>query len=134
MWAPMRTTQMRKCGQRLVILLRLPRFGVAGLYIGSILMASKEQIIEALKTVEDPELYLDIWFLGLIYSIEPKEEGGVDIEMTFTSPMCPAGPQLIEEVKNKVGALEGASPVNVKIVFSPPWKPSDDVKAMLGLI
>jgi len=97
-------------------------------------MPTREQIIEVLKTVEDPELFIDIWFLGLIYSIDIKENGGVDIEMTFTSPMCPAGPMLLDEVKTKVGALPGAQPVAVKVVFSPPWEPSDDVKCMLGLI
>ncbi len=95
---------------------------------------SKDTVIAALKTVEDPELFLDIWFLGLIYSVEISEENAVAIEMTFTSPMCPAGPQLVEEVKTKVGAVEGVSSVDVKIVFSPPWQPSEDVKATLGLI
>lgn len=94
----------------------------------------REKIIEALKKVEDPELFLDIWFLGLIYNIEIDESGKVSIEMTFTSPMCPAGPSLIEQVKQQVGALEGVKEVEVKVVFSPPWQPSEDVKITLGLI
>lgn len=95
---------------------------------------TKDQVIEALKTVEDPELFLDIWFLGLVYSIDINDDNSVDIEMTFTSPMCPAGPMLLDQVKTKVGAIEGVQGVDVIIVFSPPWQPSDEVKAMLGLI
>lgn len=95
---------------------------------------TREQVIEALKTVEDPELFLDIWFLGLIYSIVISEEGEVDLEMTFTSPMCPAGPMLLDQVKQKVNAVPGVRETRVKVVFSPPWQPSDEVKAMLGLI
>ncbi len=96
-------------------------------------MATKEEIIEILKTIEDPELFLDIWFLGLIYSIE-QDESKVNIEMTFTTPMCPAGPQLVDEVKTKVSNLEGVQEVDVKVVFSPPWQPSDEVKGLLGML
>jgi len=97
-------------------------------------MITKDAIIEVLKTIEDPELFIDIWFLGLVYSIEIDDEGAVAVEMTFTSPMCPAGPMLLDQVKTKIGALEGVKGVSVTIVFSPPWQPSDEVKAMLGLI
>lgn len=96
-------------------------------------MIQKDTIIEVLKTIEDPELFIDIWFLGLVYSIE-IDESKVVIEMTFTSPMCPAGPSLIGQVEEKVGALEGVSEVEVKIVFNPPWEPSEEVKMMLGLM
>ncbi len=94
---------------------------------------TREQVIEVLQTIEDPELFLDIWFLGLIYNIDielPK----VKIEMTFTSPMCPAGPLLIDKVKSGIQKLSGVSEVEVKIVFNPPWQPSDEVKALLGLL
>ncbi len=96
-------------------------------------MVSKDEIIEVIKTVEDPELFLDIWFLGLIYSID-IEEDLVKIEMTFTSPMCPAGPQLVDEIQRKVTALEGVRETQVKVVFSPPWEASDEVKGMLGFL
>jgi len=95
---------------------------------------TRESVIEVLKGIEDPELFLDIWFLGLIYGIEIEDTGKIGIEMTFTSPMCPAGPMLIDQVKSKIGEIEGVSSVEVKVVFSPPWAPSDEVKAMLGLI
>ena len=96
-------------------------------------MVTKEQVIEVLKTIEDPEIFLDIWFLGLIYGIS-IEEGIVSIEMTFTSPACPAGPELVLAVREKVAALEGVEDVQVKVVFTPPWEPSDEVKGMLGFI
>lgn len=95
-------------------------------------MLSKEQVIEALKTVYDPELALDIWFLGLVYNIG-IEERKVSIQMTFTSPMCPLGPEIINDLKTKLQAL-GAEEVAVEVVFTPPWTPSEEVKAELGLI
>ncbi len=94
-------------------------------------MVNRDQIIEVLKTVEDPDLLLDIWFMGLVYKIE-IEETRVLIEMTLTSPMCPAGPMLIEQVREKVRAL-GVQEVAVKLVFNPPWTPPEEVKALLGL-
>lgn len=108
---------------------------------------TKDQIIEVLKSIEDPELFLDIWFLGLVYSIDIQEPevlaetpaahtGGakVAIEMTFTSPMCPAGPMLIDQVREGVKVLNGVAEVDVKITFTPPWEPSDEVKGMLGML
>ena len=94
---------------------------------------TKEAIIEVLKTVEDPELFLDIWFLGLIYNIA-IDEGRVIIDMTFTSPMCPAGPQLKHEVQTKVGGVPGVKECVVQITFSPPWEASEEVKGMLGML
>ena len=93
---------------------------------------ARDRIIEVLKKIEDPELYLDVWFLGLIYNIA-VEGNQVDIEMTFTSPMCPFGPQLVEQVRTGIKEL-GFDPVNVRITFEPAWQPSDEVRAMLGMI
>jgi len=98
------------------------------------LKPDRELIIEALKKVEDPELFIDIWFLGLIYGIDIADDGLVNIEMTFTSPMCPAGPQLVEDVKNKVSEVEGVTSVDVSVVFTPAWEPSDEVKGLLGMM
>jgi len=94
---------------------------------------TKEEIIDVLKTVEDPELFLDIWFLGLIYNIA-IDDGRVIIDMTFTSPMCPAGPQLKHEVQSKVAALPGVREALVQITFQPPWEASEEVKGMLGML
>jgi metal-sulfur cluster biosynthetic enzyme len=96
-------------------------------------MVTREQVIEVLRQIEDPELFLDIWFLGLIYTIT-IEEDKVSIEMTFTSPMCPAGPMLIEQVRQGVGKLEGVKEAQVTVTFNPPWQPSDEVKGMLGML
>ena len=94
----------------------------------------REKIIEVLKTIEDPDILLDIWFLGLIYNIEIDEnEGEVQIEMTFTTPLCPFGPELVQQVHDRVGAIEGINDVRVSVVFDPPWQASDEVKVLLGL-
>ena len=95
-------------------------------------MPTKDQVIEVIKTVEVPDIFLDIWFLGLIYNIDITEER-IAIEMTFTTPLCPSGPQLMAEVKEKVGKLEGVKEVKVNVTFNPPWQPSDEVKSLLGL-
>jgi metal-sulfur cluster biosynthetic enzyme len=105
-------------------------------------MITKDQVIEVLKKVEDPELFLDIWFLGLIYNIQieefssekEKEAARVAIEMTFTSPMCPAGPEIVEAVRSGIQALPGVAEVKVVVTFTPPWTPSDEVKGMLGMM
>ena len=96
-------------------------------------MVNREEVIEVLKTVEDPELFLDIWFLGLIYRLEILDDT-VEIDMTFTTPLCPAGPMLTDEVQTKVSALEGVEKVHLKVVFEPPWEASDDVKGLLGMM
>lgn len=96
-------------------------------------MPTKDEIIEVLKTIEDPELFLDIWFLGLIYDIDCAESK-ISVTMTFTSPMCPAGPMLIDQITSKLKELPGVEDVDVKVVFNPPWVPSDDVKLTLGLM
>ena len=85
-----------------------------------------------LKTIFDPDLYIDIWTLGLIYDIK-IEDDRLDIEMTFTSIACPSGPQLVEEVKTRTKAIPGVGETNVKVVFTPPWEPSEELKAMLGI-
>ena len=96
-------------------------------------MPTKDEIIDVLKTIEDPELFLDIWFLGLIYGIE-IEGTKVTVQMTFTSPMCPAGPMLLDQVKTKIKELAGVEEVEVNIVFTPAWQPSDEVKGLLGMM
>ena len=93
-------------------------------------MLSREQIIDALKKVVDPELGIDIWTLGLVYEIYPEQP---KILMTLTSPMCPYGPQVIADVKQKIQQL-GVQNVEVELTFEPPWEPSEDVKLLLGII
>lgn len=94
-------------------------------------MITKEQVIEIMKTCNDPELNLDIYTLGLIYDIDLNNEE-LKIKMTFTSPMCPYGPMIVEELKEKLEKL-GAKKVEVGIVFNPPWQPSQELREMLGV-
>lgn len=94
---------------------------------------SKEKIIEALQNVIDPDVLIDIWTLGLIYSIEILDDKKVLIIMTFTSVFCPQGPMLVQEVKDKVLSLEGVDSVEVEVTFNPPWEPSEELKAMMGI-
>jgi metal-sulfur cluster biosynthetic enzyme len=94
---------------------------------------SRDTVIEKIKLIEDPDLFLDIWFLGLIYDIR-IEGARVEIDMTFTTPTCPSGPHLVQQVELRVGEIEGVSEVDVRVVFSPVWAPSDEVKGLLGMI
>ncbi len=83
-----------------------------------------EHIIKQIKTVQDPEIPVDIFELGLIYKIEVSEDGMVDIDMTLTTPMCPVADSLPMEVQEKVLKVEGVKDVNLKVVFDPPWSKS----------
>jgi metal-sulfur cluster biosynthetic enzyme len=101
---------------------------------------NEETVRESLKQVIDPELFVNIIDLGLVYTVtiaEPVEEkSNVSIEMTLTSPACPAGPQLISQTKDVVGRMEGTGEVEVKIVLSPPWTPdrmTEDARDQLGI-
>ncbi len=96
-------------------------------------MLTREQIIDALKKVVDPEIRIDVWTLGLIYDLQLKDGGVVYIKMTFTTPYCPYGPQLLSDLKSKVKAAEGVKDVDVELTFDPPWQPSEELKAMLGV-
>ncbi len=84
----------------------------------------KEAIIAACKTVNDPEIPVDIYELGLIYNIDIKEDGLVDITMTLTTPMCPVADALPMEVQEKVLGVDGVKDVNLQLVFDPPWDKS----------
>lgn len=101
---------------------------------------AEDTIREALKEVIDPELFVNVVDLGLIYEITQEEqEGGankVGIDMTLTSPACPAGPQLIAQSKDVVGKLEGVGEVDVRLVMTPPWTPdrmTEDARDQLGI-
>jgi len=102
-------------------------------------MPTQDEVREALKTVEDPELHLGIIDLGLVYGIDvsgPANEN-VAVTMTLTSPMCPVGPMFKASVLEAVEAIPGVKSAQVDITFDPPWNPremaSDDIKLMLGI-
>lgn len=98
-------------------------------------MASDVELLEALKQVVDPELMVNIVDLGLIYDIN-EEEGKVHVDMTLTSPACPAGPQIMQQSKMALEQLEDVKEANIKLVMSPPWSPdrmTDDARDQLGI-
>ena len=102
-------------------------------------MPTRDEVMEALKTVEDPELHMGILDLGLVYDVACEGPHGEDVivTMTLTSPMCPVGPMFREAVLSKVRSLEGVREAKVDITFTPPWDPremaSDDAKLQLGI-
>ncbi len=101
---------------------------------------TEQQVLEALRPIEDPELHLGIVDLGLIYGAEinPHPDGEeVKLRMTFTSPFCPYGPQLKATVHRSLTALPGVKAAEVSVVFNPPWDPrtmaSEECRIALGL-
>ncbi len=83
--------------------------------------ALEEKIIEAVKTVYDPEIPVDIYELGLIYEINIEDDGSTYVKMTLTSPMCPVAESLPMEVHQKVAMVEGVTEVDLDVVYDPPW-------------
>lgn len=101
---------------------------------------AEDTVREALKQVIDPELFVNIVDLGLIYEIKVDEtdegQSNVAVNMTMTSPACPAGPQLLGQSKEFVGRLEGVNEVDVRLVMDPPWTPdrmTEDARDQLGI-
>jgi FeS assembly SUF system protein len=94
------------------------------------------RIVEAISTVFDPEIPVNIYELGLIYKIEVDAESRVKVDMTLTSPACPSAQQLPSEVRYKVKALDGVSEAFVDVVWEPAWTKdlmSEDAKIALGM-
>ena len=75
----------------------------------------EERIVDVLKTVYDPEIPVNIWDLGMIYKIDVKDDGNVDLDMTFTAPSCPAADFILEDVRTKVDSVEGVKSTNVNL-------------------
>jgi FeS assembly SUF system protein len=95
-----------------------------------------DDIIGALKTVFDPEIPADIYELGLIYRIDIADDRGVNVDMTLTTPNCPAAQDLPGSVENAVASVPGVGVVKVNIVWDPPWDPSrmsDEARAVLNM-
>ncbi len=99
-------------------------------------LASHEDIVSALKSVQDPEIMINIFDLGLVYKIDQKENGDVDIEMTLTSPTCPMGGEMVQMAAHAVASVIGVGKTKVSLTFDPPWtldKLSDEIKLMMNL-
>jgi len=93
-------------------------------------------IVAALKTVFDPEIPADIYELGLIYKVDIKDDRSVDVQMTLTTPNCPAAGELPTMVENAVASVAGVGPVSVNVVWEPTWTPdrmSDEARLVLNM-
>ena len=104
-------------------------------------MATKEEIREqveaALKTVNDPELGIDIWNLGLVYEIAIDDDNNVKIDFTLTTMGCPIGPMIDEEIRGMTKDIEGIGDVTTELVMYPPWSPekmSPLARSALGFV
>lgn len=98
-------------------------------------LAIQERIVEVLKTVYDPEIPVNIYDLGMIYKIDIYDDGNLDMDMTFTSPSCPAADFIFEDVRTKVESIEGVKSANINLVFEPAWDQSmmsEEAKVELG--
>lgn len=96
----------------------------------------EERIVDVLRTVYDPEIPVNIYDLGLIYKVDVQDDGNVDIDMTFTAPTCPAADYILEDVRQKVDALQGVKSAVVNLVFEPAWDQSmlsDEARLEMGL-
>jgi metal-sulfur cluster biosynthetic enzyme len=97
-------------------------------------MPTREEVIDALRAVEDPELGMDIVDLGLLYDVE-VEERKVHVTFSLTSMGCPVGPMIEEQIRETVASMEGVEEVESELTWDPPWsqeKMSDDAKFILG--
>ncbi len=95
-----------------------------------------DEIVTALKTVFDPEIPADIYELGLIYKVDIGDDRLVNVEMTLTTPNCPAAAELPTQVENAVASVPGVREAKVNIVWDPPWEPSrmsDEARAVLNM-
>jgi FeS assembly SUF system protein len=97
----------------------------------------REQVVDAIRTVFDPEIPVNVYELGLIYDVRVDPSGEVGIRMTLTSPHCPSAAYLPVEVETKTRAVPGVTAAKVEVVWDPPWDPSrmsDAAKLQLGML
>jgi FeS assembly SUF system protein len=95
-----------------------------------------DEIVNALKTVYDPEIPADIYELGLIYKIDIADDRTVTVDMTLTTPNCPSAQELPIMTENAVASVPGVGPVTVNVVWDPPWDPSrmsDEARVVLNM-
>ena len=95
----------------------------------------EEKIVDVLKTVYDPEIPVNIYDLGMIYTIDVDDKGNLDMDMTFTAPSCPAADFILEDVRTKVESVEGVKSANINLVFEPAWDQSmmsEEARVELG--
>lgn len=100
-------------------------------------LEKEEKVLQMLKTVFDPEIPVNVYDLGLIYKIDIHEDGVCVIDMTLTAPSCPAADFLMEDIRQKVGSVEGITNVEINLVFEPEWTKdmmSEEAKLELGFL
>lgn len=96
----------------------------------------REQIIEAIKTVYDPEIPVNLYDLGLIYRLDIKDDNSVEIDMTLTTPNCPVAGEMPGQVQQAVATVAGVGPITINLVWDPPWdraRMSEDAQLQLGM-
>jgi FeS assembly SUF system protein len=96
-----------------------------------------EQVIEALRTVYDPEIPVNIYELGLVYKIDIEDDNRVNVEMTLTSPACPVAGTLPGEVESRIREIDGVADATVEVVWDPPWHPgmmTEEAQLELGIL
>ncbi len=99
-------------------------------------VVSKDEVYEALKTVYDPEIPVNVVDLGLIYDVQVDEKNDVYVQMTLTFPGCGMGPQIAQQAEWAIQDLDGVEDVNIELTFEPPWSPdliSGEARAQLGI-
>lgn len=100
-------------------------------------LKTENRIVEVLKTVYDPEIPVNIYDLGLVYKIDFKDDGVLDVDMTLTAPNCPMGDYIMEDVRQKLEGIDTVKQANVNLVFDPVWDQSmmsDEAKVDLGFM
>ena len=100
-------------------------------------LKTEDRIVEVLKTVSDPEIPVNIYDLGLVYTIDFKDDGVLDVDMTLTAPNCPMGDYIMEDVRQKLEGIDTVKQANVNLVFDPVWDQSmmsDEAKVDLGFM
>lgn len=97
----------------------------------------RDKVEEALRTVHDPEIPVNIYDLGLVYEVKIGDEGAVSVVMTLTAPACPAAGEIIFDVQHKIEAIEGVKDCHVQLTFDPPWTKdmmSEEARLELGFM
>ena len=100
-------------------------------------LKTEDRIVEVLKTVYEPEIPVNIYDLGLVYKIDFKDDGVLDVDMTLTAPNCPMGDYIMEDVRQKLEGIDTVKQANVNLVFDPVWDQSmmsDEAKVDLGFM
>jgi FeS assembly SUF system protein len=96
----------------------------------------REQVVEALRDVFDPEIPLNVYDLGLVYDIQVDDDNKVYVQMTLTAPGCPVGGLITQSAEWRIAEIDGVEDVQVELVFDPPWSPdllTEEGKMLLGL-